>query len=214
MQLLIDSLFLYHHLLRTRRVLHSRTRIYEHSLQQDVSATSSWPFFLLSSNIPEIPERGGPCWLLKLRQMGYKWKVSWFIHWLVVPVQEIFTMRRACSSQPSTKMFFFPPHTFSLYVFPSPSNLGRQSCRVACLLICVFGAYNTSEISPQSSDLQYLGDVNQRTNSLKFCINFLTSPCTSSNPPLFLLSKNHKYTGMNIDQVAVFSNGKCSGALF
>jgi hypothetical protein len=27
--------------------------------------------------------------------------------------------------------------TFSLHLSPSPSQLGRQSCRVACLIICV-----------------------------------------------------------------------------
>jgi hypothetical protein len=41
-----------------------------------------------------------------------------------------------CSSQPR-KTFFSLPYTISHLLSPSPSKLGRQSCRVACLLICV-----------------------------------------------------------------------------
>jgi len=36
------------------------------------------------------------------------------------------------------------PYTISLYLFLSPSKLGRQSCRVACLWICVFGCFKWS----------------------------------------------------------------------
>jgi hypothetical protein len=43
------------------------------------------------------------------------------------------------SGQPSTTHFFSSLHTFSLYVSPSVINLGRQSCRVACLFLCVSG---------------------------------------------------------------------------
>jgi hypothetical protein len=43
-----------------------------------------------------------------------------------------------CCSQPSIN-YFFSPHTFSLCMFLSPSNSGRQSCWVACLLVCVSG---------------------------------------------------------------------------
>ncbi len=38
-----------------------------------------------------------------------------------------------CSSQPSTKYDFPSPHTFSLYLCSTPSNLGRQACWVACI---------------------------------------------------------------------------------
>jgi hypothetical protein len=31
------------------------------------------------------------------------------------------------------KIFFSSPYTISIYVPPSPSNLGRQPCRAACL---------------------------------------------------------------------------------
>ncbi len=33
------------------------------------------------------------------------------------------------------------PDNFLLYLSPSPSKLGRQSCRVACLLLSVFGCH-------------------------------------------------------------------------
>ncbi len=70
----------------------------------------------------ESLERGGPGWLLKLRKMGtqriqMKGVLPWSVRWalcalaaLVGPVQYIFS--------------------------PSSSKLGRQSCRVACLLMC------------------------------------------------------------------------------
>ncbi len=34
---------------------------------------------------------------------------------------------------------FLSLYTISVYVSPSPSNLGRQSCRAACLWMCVSG---------------------------------------------------------------------------
>jgi hypothetical protein len=46
-----------------------------------------------------------------------------------------------CSSRPSTKYFFFlTAHCFTSFVHIGSSKLGRQSCRIACLLICVSGA--------------------------------------------------------------------------
>ncbi len=56
---------------------------------------------------------------------------------LVVPVQEFFSCL-GCSSRPSTKYFFLTIYYYNLYV-PSPSKLGRQSCWLACLSICVSG---------------------------------------------------------------------------
>jgi hypothetical protein len=46
-----------------------------------------------------------------------------------VPVKRLLSYL-GCSSQLSTK-------SVSNYVSPSPRNLGRQSCRAACLLMCV-----------------------------------------------------------------------------
>ncbi len=79
--------------------------------------------------------RGGPCWLLKMRWLGnqkeYKWKgyfLGCMVYWaccagtrLVGPVQNIFSS----------------PYTISMPLTPSPSELGRQPCLVAFLLICV-----------------------------------------------------------------------------
>jgi hypothetical protein len=43
------------------------------------------------------------------------------------------------SGRPSTK-YFFPSRTLiSVHLSPSHSKLGRQSCRVACILMCVSG---------------------------------------------------------------------------
>jgi hypothetical protein len=47
-----------------------------------------------------------------------------------------------CSSQPSTKYLFSSLHTISLHLFPSPSKLGRQSCRVTFLFImCLWSVH-------------------------------------------------------------------------
>ncbi len=45
-----------------------------------------------------------------------------------------------CSSQLSATYFFSSSYTFSIFVSPSPSNLGRQSCRAAYLCMCSSGA--------------------------------------------------------------------------
>ncbi len=74
----------------------------------------------------------------------YKWKGSflgWFVK-LVVPVQEILAVLVG-----PVQIFFTSLYTFSLHLSPSPSKLGRQSCRVPCLLICVSG--NDHSISQQ-----------------------------------------------------------------
>ncbi len=42
-----------------------------------------------------------------------------------------------CSSRPG--IIFSSPYTISIPLAPSPSMLGRQSCWVACLLVCVSG---------------------------------------------------------------------------
>ncbi len=79
---------------------------------------------------------------------------------------------------PVQKCFLPHPHTFSLYVAPSPSNLGRQSCRVACLLICVSGTYTNSQISPQSSDPIWAKPISLLTllNSALISSNLLVLP--------------------------------------
>ncbi len=82
-----------------------------------------------------------PCRLLKLRQMGtmeYNCKGSflgWFVG-LIVPVQEIF-FRPWLHWSAQYIIFLSSPYTISIYVSPSPSNLGRQSCRASCLCMNV-----------------------------------------------------------------------------
>jgi len=50
-----------------------------------------------------------------------------------------FLSRFGCSSRPSSKYFFSSPHTISIHLSLSHKKLGRQSCWVACLVICVSG---------------------------------------------------------------------------
>ncbi len=57
---------------------------------------------------------------------------------LVVPVKYIFILPWAAPVGPVQNIFFLTVNYFSSFVF-SPSNLGRQSCRVACLLVYVSG---------------------------------------------------------------------------
>jgi hypothetical protein len=44
----------------------------------------------------------------------------------------------SCSSQPSTRYFFLTIRFFTSFV-PIAQQAGRQSCRIACFLICVSG---------------------------------------------------------------------------
>jgi hypothetical protein len=86
---------------------------------------------------------------LELRQMGThtqgvptEWKKS-FLDWFAgsfVPVQEIFVLH-GFSSRPSQNIFS-SPDIISHQLPPSPSKLGRQSCRAAylfnkCLWMCL-----------------------------------------------------------------------------
>ncbi len=61
------------------------------------------------------------------------------LFWLVVfglVVQEIL-FYLGCSSRPRTKYCFPSPYTISIPLSPSPYELGRQPCWVACLFECV-----------------------------------------------------------------------------
>ncbi len=72
---------------------------------------------------------------------GYIWKGS-FIGWFVgSPCRyKRFVSRLGCSSRSSTKCFFpLTVHYFQFILSPSPRKLIRQSCCVACLLMCVYG---------------------------------------------------------------------------
>jgi hypothetical protein len=94
----------------------------------------------------------------------------WFVG-LVVQVEEIFILPLVLSSA-QNKIFFFSPHTFSLYMSPSPSKLGRQSCRVAFLLICVSGcetnkSYHLLLSSPHHLAFTVKGQCNMTFSSLK-----------------------------------------------
>ncbi len=96
---------------------------------------------------PERSERGGPCRLLKLRQMGTygvhrKGVLSWLVFDFLLDSlcrYKIYLSCLGCYSQPNTKN---SPHSFSLFVSPSPRNLGRAGSRPGrlslnmCLWFC------------------------------------------------------------------------------
>jgi hypothetical protein len=97
-----------------------------------------------SLSLPERPERGAL--RLKLRQKGthgvhMKGVLPRLVYWGLVPVQEICAMPWCCSSQPSTELFFPHRTLFHFIWLHRPAQLGRQSCRIAGLLICVCVLY-------------------------------------------------------------------------
>jgi hypothetical protein len=98
-----------------------------------------------SLSLPERPERGVPCSLLKLRQKG-----THGVHMKGVLPRLVYWGRCAgtrdfCSpvdAQVSlVQKIYFSPHSILLHLAPSPSKLGRQSCWVAGPLICVSSLY-------------------------------------------------------------------------
>jgi hypothetical protein len=64
-----------------------------------------------------------------------------------------------CSGQPSTK-YFSSRYTISIYMSLSPSNLGRQSCKVACLWMCVSG-HTPTHSHPLSTASQLITDYHR-----------------------------------------------------
>jgi hypothetical protein len=87
----------------------------------------------------ERRERGGPCWLLKLRWMRtlrgqMKGVLSWLVLWACRARYKRFLFCLSCSSRPSTK-YFFPHRTLFQFLWsPSPSKLGSgQEAVPGCL---------------------------------------------------------------------------------
>jgi hypothetical protein len=86
---------------------------------------------------------GNPCCLLKLRQMETQRLqmkgvlLDWFVGFFQL-VQEIFVLPWLFYTT-QYKIVFFSPYTISIHLSPMPGKLGRQSCRGACLVKCVFG---------------------------------------------------------------------------
>ncbi len=87
------------------------------------------------------PLLSADCWKWgEWRLKEYKWKGSFLG---LVSLGSSCQYKRllsclGCSGQPSAKHFFLTVHyRISSYVSPSLSNLVRQSCRAACLWMCV-----------------------------------------------------------------------------
>ncbi len=93
----------------------------------------SWLSRYMYTEAPERLERGGPCRLLKLRQMGTQ-RVQ--MKGVLRAGTRGFCPTLAAVVGP-VQNIFFSLYTISINLSPLPSKLGRQSCRVACLLICV-----------------------------------------------------------------------------
>jgi hypothetical protein len=82
-----------------------------------------------------------PMWctslVLKLRQMGLQNRVlPWSVRWAHHASTRDFCTALTALVFP-VQIFFFSQCTISVHFSPSSSNLGRQSCRVACHFICV-----------------------------------------------------------------------------
>jgi hypothetical protein len=90
---------------------------------------------------------GGPCSLLKLRQMGsLRVHMKVIFPWLVRYASRI-GRRDFCPALTAliglVQNIFIPRSTLiSFYLSSSPSKLDRQSCWTTCLLVCVSGLDN------------------------------------------------------------------------
>ncbi len=100
---------------------------------------------------PERLDRGGPCWLLKLRCMGTRrvqMKVvhPWLVRWSCPAGTRDFCPALAALVG-QVQNIFSSPYTISMPLFVSPSKLCRQPCWVAFLIVCVSGADRLKYIS-------------------------------------------------------------------
>jgi hypothetical protein len=81
--------------------------------------------------------------------------LSWLVRWVRLPIER-FLFCLGCFSRPSTK-YYFPQRTLFQFICPnrpSPSKMVRQSCWVACLLLCVSG-FNILKQDSRSTLLDY-----------------------------------------------------------
>jgi hypothetical protein len=69
------------------------------------------------------------CW--NRGEWGLKVGIPWLVRWVRrAGTRDFFLPWLLWSAQ--YKIVFYSPYTISIYVSPSPSNLGRQSCRATC----------------------------------------------------------------------------------
>ncbi len=91
---------------------------------------------------PERPERGGPLLTVKSDANGDLWRTTEkgpsLVGWLGSSCGT-WDFCPALVTLVSPVQKFFPHRTPFHFVSPLPSNLGRQPCRAACLLICASG---------------------------------------------------------------------------
>jgi hypothetical protein len=124
---------------------------------------------------PERRERGDPCWLLKLKQLGtqgvhMKGVLPWLFVGLVVPVKENFVLPWLLKSA-QYKVFFPSLYTISLHLSPPPSKQDRQSCHVAYLFIYVFGLHPPHPLGRHGVRCKVFGLYKQISQEKK-CANF------------------------------------------
>jgi hypothetical protein len=76
---------------------------------------------------------------VKAEAIRDSWSMKGAFHWLVPAVTRDFCPALAALVS-HVENIFSSPETISLHLSPSHSKMGRQSCRVACLLISVSGS--------------------------------------------------------------------------
>ncbi len=117
-------------------------QIFNRNAQLKGEGNLIWLLLLLPASLtPERLERGGPLLTVETEVNGVSKSTNEKGPSLVglldsscVPVQQIFALPWLLQSA-QYKILFSSPHTFSLYQTPSPRNLGRQACWVACLCV-------------------------------------------------------------------------------
>jgi hypothetical protein len=66
--------------------------------------------------------------------------LPWLVRRVCPPATRDFGSALAALVSPE-QYIFSSPYTISIPLSPSPGKLGKQSCRVVCLLVCVSGMY-------------------------------------------------------------------------
>ncbi len=134
------------------------------------------------------------------------WLVRWACHAATIKNLSCLVF----SSQSSTNFLFFTAYTIFSHLSQLPSKLGRRSCWVNCLLVCVSGLNANRSRTPQNLILNFKNDTNiwfgcfvARKNTELFHGSFVpTLQCSSEiqksfTPPTNLLVYSYDITSIS-----------------
>jgi hypothetical protein len=107
--------------------------------------------------------------------------LSWLFRWSCLAATRVFCFALAAQVGPARNTFFLT--YISIPLSPSPSKLGRQTCWVACLLLCVSGLlFNpVSHGSLEAGEGRIFrwftvpSDLKRRTDGIQEEVEFMTT---------------------------------------